>query len=108
MWSADVFTRACSRDRRMMPPEREKVRQLDHPCEIGPDCRESKGVRALHRHDEARYENRSAMTPPRIANAKRPRLRPVATAESASGLSSIWTEVTGSHDCEAAAAFAIA
>ena len=57
MWSADVFTRACSRDRRMMPPEREKVRQLDHPCEIGPDCRESKGVRALHRHDEARYEN---------------------------------------------------
>lgn len=36
MWSADVFTRACSRDRRMMPPppEREKVRQLDHPCEI--------------------------------------------------------------------------
>lgn len=38
MWSADVFTRACSRDRRMMPPpEIEEVRQLDHPCEIGPD-----------------------------------------------------------------------
>ncbi|EEN89577.1 hypothetical protein RHOER0001_3145 [Rhodococcus erythropolis SK121] len=30
------------------------------------------------------------------------------STESSSGLSSIWTEVSGSHDCEAAVAFAIA
>lgn len=47
-----------------------------------------------------RLENRSATTPPRIEKVNRPKLIPVATAESASGLSSsasTWKTITMVH-----------